>query len=415
MQPHIVLTTFGSLGDLHPYLAVGLALRERGAQVTVATSELYRDIVVREGLRFHPVRPDMNHLMGTPEVVARALHPRTGGHYILKKMMLPVLEQSYEDLLPLAREADLLVSHPIAFATPIAADVLKKKWAAVVLQPLGLLSVYDPPTSPAAPFLENFRNAGPNFWRMLLHLGKSMVRRAGAPINKFRRQVGVPPTPIPIFDGMQSPYGTFGWFPSAMSRPQPDWPAGTRVTGYPFFDEPSAALTREIETFLQNGPPPVVFTMGSAAVFDAGSFYRESARAAELANKRAILLIGRDERNRPQRIPDGVLLADYAPYGLLFPHASAIVHQGGIGTTAQSLRAGHPSIIVPYSHDQPDNARRARNLGCAEVIPRTKYRADIVAAALKRCESRNEAARSVADLVRAETGASTAADLLLKV
>lgn len=325
MRPHIALTTFGSLGDLHPYLAVGGSLRERGARVTVATSENYRAKVVAEGFEFHPVRPDLMGLINDPELIAKALHPVTGGRYIISDLMMPHLRESFDDLMPLARDADLLVSHAIAFATPIAADLLHKPWISVILQPMGVLSAYDPPTSPAAPWLDRFRGRNPAVWRGLLHVGKYIVRRAGNPINAFRRSVGVAPVNSPILDGMYSPHGKHAWFSRVMAKRQPDWPADIDVTGYPFYDEAGTGLAPELSAFLDAGPPPVVFTMGSAAVFDAGSFYQESAAAVQRLGLRAVMLVGGDPRNTsPGKLPDSILAVPYAPYANLFPRAAAI-------------------------------------------------------------------------------------------
>src|ERR1019366_84847 len=121
-------------------------------------------------------------------------------------------------------------------------------------------------------------------------------------------------------------------------------------------------------------PPPVVFTLGSSAVFDAGKFFAESLAAVSATGQRAVLLIGRDPRNVPTTaVPSTVLIAQYAPYSELLPRAAATIHQGGVGTTAQALRSGKPMIVVPWSHDQPDNAMRVRKLGVAPVIPRSKY------------------------------------------
>src|SRR5258707_8447431 len=99
----ILLTTFGSLGDLHPYIAVGLGLRARGHAVTLATSEVYRTKVEGEGLRFHAVRPNVAGLIDDPASMNKAFHPLTGSEYILRKVFLPFLEQAFEDVLPIAR------------------------------------------------------------------------------------------------------------------------------------------------------------------------------------------------------------------------------------------------------------------------------------------------------------------------
>ncbi len=132
-------------------------------------------------------------------------------------------------------------------------------------------------------------------------------------------------------------------------------------------------MPSELIRFLDAGPLPLVFTLGSSAVVDAGPFYDHSATAAKLLGRRAVLLVGKDPRNRPATLPDGIVAFDYAPFSELFPRAAAIVHQGGIGTTAQAMRSGRPMLVMPYAHDQPDNAERVTRLGIARTIPRHRY------------------------------------------
>ena len=150
-------------------------------------------------------------------------------------------------------------------------------------------------------------------------------------------------------------------------------------------------------------------------MFDARNFYDESAEAARLTGRRAVLLTGPDPRNRPARaLPGSVFVAEYAPYSELFAHASAIVHQGGVGTTAQALRAGRPMIVVPFSHDQPDNANRVARLGVARVVPRGRYRADRVADALGALRGLEAQAALVGRAVSSEDGAAAACENLEK-
>ena len=168
-------------------------------------------------------------------------------------------------------------------------------------------------------------------------------------------------------------------FSSLLGRSQRDWPESTRTTGFVFYDgdEGRTELEPELTRFLDRGPPPLVFTLGSAAVITAGNFYEESASAVAALGMRAVLLVGADPANLPrQTLSKDILAVKYAPYSKLFPRASAIIHQGGVGTTAQALRAGKPMLIMPYSHDQPDNARRMRRLGVAKVVQRRHYRAE---------------------------------------
>jgi rhamnosyltransferase subunit B len=195
-------------------------------------------------------------------------------------------------------------------------------------------------------------------------------------------------------------------------------PPNTRITGFCFYDADAgnAALPRHLEEFLAAGPAPVVFTLGSAAVLAAGSFYDYSARAAIRLGVRAVLLIGSDQRNRPQvALPETICVAEYAPYSGLFPRAELVVHQGGVGTTAQCLRAGKPMLIMPYSHDQPDNARRMWRLGVARVVRRASYTPVRVARKLKAMLEEPmfaERAAEAAHVLEHEDGVRSACDLL---
>jgi UDP:flavonoid glycosyltransferase YjiC (YdhE family) len=159
-----------------------------------------------------------------------------------------------------------------------------------------------------------------------------------------------------------------------------------------------------------------VFTLGSSAVVIGGDFYVESAEAARRLGRRAVLLVGKEGWNQlPHPLPEGVLACEYAPHGELFPHAAAIVHQGGVGTTGQALRAGHPMLVVPFAHDQPDNAFRVARRGVGRVLPRNRYQAARVVRELRLLlETPSYAARAaeVGRQVRAENGVETACNAL---
>ena len=190
-----------------------------------------------------------------------------------------------------------------------------------------------------------------------------------------------------------------------------------RYKGFPFFDRkdnqpPDVDLLR----FLGKGPAPIVFTLGTAAVHIAGDFYRESIKAAKLLNRRAVLLIG-SERNRPtEPLPEGIIAVNYAPFGEILPRVAAMVHQCGVGTTAQGFRAGIPMLAVPFAHDQHDNGSRIERLGVARMIARNSYKAERVASELKELLGNPSYARNAKEIgsrVRAESGAALAVDLIL--
>ena len=161
------------------------------------------------------------------------------------------------------------------------------------------------------------------------------------------------------------------------------------------------------------GPPPIVFTLGSSAFWVARDFYRDSIAAAEGLGKRALLLIGHERNRSSSPLPDGVAAFEYAPFSEVLPRACAIVHQGGVGTTGQAMRAGKPTLIVPHAHDQFDNAARVERLGAARSLPRPKYTAESATRELRRLlddPSYAEAAKKVGEVVSKEDGARVAAD-----
>jgi UDP:flavonoid glycosyltransferase YjiC (YdhE family) len=265
--------------------------------------------------------------------------------------------------------------------------------------------------------LARLQPALPGMGRVIARFARWVTRSWPEPIYQLRAELGLGRGPDPIFEAKHSPYLVLAMFSPLLGEPQPDWPAATRVTGFVFYDGDAGQreLPAALEDFLQQGPPPLVFTLGSAAVLDAGDFYQQSALAAELTGQRAVLLVGSDPRNVPLTISSNICVAHYAPYSKLFPRASVIVHQGGVGTTAQALISGKPMLVMPYSHDQPDNARRVRRLGVARVIRRRRYRADLAAERitllLENAKLRRRAAK-IGEQLRAENGLKAACDAL---
>lgn len=416
----ITLVTFGSLGDLHPYLAIGLELKRRGHSPVIATSEYWREKVEAEGLDFAPVRPDAaNDLDERRAFLARLFDTREGTRIVLSELMMPVLRESFDDTRRAAEGADLMVAHPLTFSVRLISELEGIPWASSVLAPLSFLSSLDPPVLPIMSWLERFRWLGPRFHQALFQLGRRQTIPWAKPWHALRAELGLPPTrENPIFEGQHSPDLVLALFSEQLARPQADWPPQTVVTGFCDFDRNGdhEAPPEEVERFLDAGPPPVVFTLGSAAVWSPGSFYAESLEAIRRLKARAILLIGPEGVNAlPEPLPEGVAAFGYAPYSSLFPRAAAIVHQGGVGTTAQAMRAGRPMVVVPFGFDQQDNAARVQRLGIARMIPKERYCADRVARALRQLLDEPGPADRAAEIgrrVRQENGAAVAGNAI---
>jgi UDP:flavonoid glycosyltransferase YjiC (YdhE family) len=372
----IVLSNIGTFGDINPLIAIALELKRRGHTPIMAVPEVYRCKIEPLGLSFHALRPDID---PTNTILVEMIYDvNHGTERGLREFLFPVLKQTYEDLLDAATKparADLLLLGELNYAGPIVAEVTGIPWASYVLAPFSFFSAFDPPVLPPYPKLATADNL-PGMGRAMRRLARFVTRKWPEPVYALRRELGLPPGQNPIFDAKHSPHLVLALFSHVLGVEQEDWPANTQITGFCFYDSDAgnASLPPHLESFLAAGEPPVVFTLGSAAVLAAGPFYSLSAQAAKLLGRRAILLIGTDPRNLPQEpLPDSICVAEYAPYSTLFPRASVVVHQGGVGTTAQCLRAGRPMLIMPYSHDQPDNARRMRRMKISRTVQRSKY------------------------------------------
>lgn len=406
----VLLTTFGSYGDLNPFLAIGLELKRRGHAATIATSEVYRDDVTRVGLGFEPTRPDLD--KNDLEMFARAMDPRRGTEVVVREIVMSRLRESYADLEKAAQGAALLISHPLTYAAPLLAEKKGLKWLSASFQPMGFFSPYDPPVLPPAPWLGALRGLGPLFHKPLFRLLKKLSYPWGDEVRKFRRELGLPPGGDPIFEGQYSPYGTLALYSSLFGPAQPDWPEGVTHCGFPFLDSDigGKGFDPRLGEFLNAGPAPVAFTLGSAAVMIAGDFYERAAAAAEAAGVRAVLLAGPGAEKRTSS--ENAVAVASAPYHLLFPRCAAVVHSGGIGTTGQALRAGIPQLVVPHAHDQFDNAARVKRLGCGDWTD-AKNLTPALGRLLKNRPAHHRAA-AIAKALRAEKGAAAACDAVEK-
>lgn len=379
------MTTHGSLGDLHPYLGLALGLQARGHKPVLATSAYHRRTIAAAGVEFQAIRPDIT--FNDKEHYRRLNEPKRGLERVLREVMLPVLRTTYDDLLAVVQTdggADLLISQLLIFAAPLIAEKIGIPWVATELQPGAFLSAHDPPVLAPIPALAKLRRLGAPFHRTLFRILQFPARVWCEPVRQLRRELGLQPVADPIFTGRHASQLVLALFSRLIGQPQPDWPAQTLVTGFPFYEEPGASLPPELRQFLAAGEPPLIFTLGSSVVWDAGSFYVESAAAAQKLGKRAVLLVGDDPLNNPREsLSEHLLAVPYAPYVHLFPRASAIVHQGGIGTTGQALRAGKPMLVIPYGGDQFDNGARVERLGVGRVLRRNHYRAERVAVELQ--------------------------------
>lgn len=412
----IVVTTIGSLGDLHPKIAIALELRKRGHDVVFATHKEYQSKIEALGFEFHRMRPD-NTALDDPQEMARMMDLQTGSEYIVRKWVCPSLREMYSDLMHSASYADFIFAGEGVVAARLVAEKLGMRWASSAMAPISFFSVYDPPVLAPFPFLAKLRRFGAIANQGVINFAKFVSNSWAEPVHQLRRELGLSALKgNPFIDDKFSPYLVLALFSPVLAKPQPDWVANTVLTGFTFYDgsQGSTELTPELKQFLDAGAAPIVFTLGSAAVIDPGNFYQESIQAAKLLNRRAVLLIGKN--TPPENLSEDILAVSYAPYSQIFPHACAIVHQGGIGTTAQALRAGRPTLVMPYSHDQPDNAARVERLGTSRTIPRKQYSASRVVKELCLLDNPSYTAKAteIKRIIQLENGVCVACDEIEK-
>jgi rhamnosyltransferase subunit B len=402
-------------------IAIGLELKKRGHEVVFATSQVYHRRLANLGFSPRSLRPDTLRPDDT-ETLSRLMDLRDGPSRLFRDFIFPDIKNSYEDISLLAQGVDAILVGELAYAGQIAGDKMHIPWAFLALSPGGFFSAYDMPLAPGYEHFEAFHTLSPHLNRLLIEIFKRLCSEWTRPYHDLRREVGLPQQGNPIFNDKYSPYLVLAAFSSVLGQSQKDWPESTVITGFAYHDsvpdlfdanDGGQSNRQKLEAFLSSGEPPVVFTLGSAAMFVPGDFYHESLQAAKLLNKRAIFLMGQNPLFND--LPQSMIAFDYIPYQEIFPHASVIVHHGGIGTSAQALRAGRPTVVVPYSNDQPDNARRLKKLGTSVTVSRKNYKARKIADVLKQVlsdESIKSKALSIKLLMQDDSGASRAADEL---
>ena len=324
----ILIHAFGSYGDIHPYMALALELQRRGHVPVFATSPIYRNKIEAEGIIFRPIRPDLPRI--DRALMRQVFDRRKGTEFIFRHILMPNLRDSYQDLAAVAEKPDLIITHPVAFAGPLLARVRAIPWISTVLAPASFMSAHDPPAFAGFPFPEHTARLGRGFHRVFYAVADRLTRPWLGPYRDLERELGLRPGPNPIFTGQHSPQLVLGLFSPVLASPQPDWPPQARATGFVFFDrdEVEHPPAPHLETFLNSGSAPLVFTLGSAAVQAAGNFFAESAKAARLLQRRAVLLVGKDMPRPPSELLSSeVVVFDYARFSQLFPRAIAIVHQ----------------------------------------------------------------------------------------
>ncbi|HEV2581001.1 MAG TPA: glycosyltransferase [Ktedonobacteraceae bacterium] len=373
----IVVTTFGSIGDLNPFVALGLALRSNGHDVIFAVEDNFQQQVSLLGFPVCKLTGDQSQALDSySHQIFNSERPLTSLKLLVDRYILPTLPAKVEELREVCRQADLLISVAPQFAASIVAEMLQIPWMAVILTPSTLpsASIEAQPMSVQLPApLQRLSN------RFSWFLGGMVLRQiVDKPINRVRRAFHVPPRSDLMWTGNLSPRFTAMAVSSALVPRPHDWPEYVRMTGFCFWDGAEDwQFSETLKTFLRGDRPVVAVTAGTVAPGERALFasYYQTSRESILACGARALLINAPENSDSPEQRENVLQIPFAPFSAIFPMCAAVIHHGGIGTIAQCLRAGVPSLVVPGGIDQPFNAAQVVQRKAGLWIPRKRYTA----------------------------------------
>jgi len=412
-EARVLLVSRGSSGDIYPFLGVATALMNRGVRVGFVANPYFAESVRRIGAEFFPMGAHLR-----PDDRLR-IHPIASNRWVGTLFWLRVLSGSAaNDIVPALRPAiaafhpDLILAHQNCLGAPWIAQEFGLEWWNVVLAPCTFPSAFQPSVYSIG--LDTTRL--PMFVRRIQNWCVRAVINAmvDPPVNRTRRAHGLAPQ-SDTFCGEMLRGVTLAMFAPAFRPPAPDDPKHLSIVGFPWFDPPGTNPEPDdaVEAFLRTGDPPVVVAMGSMFSMVHARTNDNLVRACLSLNRR-IIVIGAISEDLPA--DPRVLVIPRATYSELFARSAAVVHHGGIGTTARALRVGVPSVVVPFAVDQFDNAARLRRLGVAAVSsPKASPRRFAHALARVLDDPRiRERARTLAPIMALGDGAESAAERIAR-
>jgi UDP:flavonoid glycosyltransferase YjiC (YdhE family) len=390
-EVQILLTAIGSYGDVHPMVGLGRRLRERGHRVTIAVCPYFAELVERAGLEMLPLGTveEYVEIVNNPDL----WHPTRGLRTIARGILASTMRRTHRLIVERYEPGEtMVVAASLDLGARIAQDQLGVPTATVHLAPALFRSLDLSPVLPPMWF-----GPGAPRWLKRVQYGladRLLVDPLVAPgVNAFRAELGLPPVRQIFNQWWHSPARVIAMFPEWFAPRQRDWPSQVTLTDFPLWDESELAdPPADAAEFLADGAPPIVFTPGSAMAHGR-AFFRAAAEACARLGARGMLLT-RYAEQVPRELPRGVRHFEFAPLSQVLPRSAALVHHGGVGTSSQALAAGAPQLVMPMTHDQPDNAARLVRLGVAETLSPRRFRGPAVARALERLTTSPGVARA---------------------
>jgi len=365
-SPLVIVATSGTGGDILPFITLSQGLLERGHRVVMLVPRFHEAIVSASGVPYQT--------MGTHEEFQSVLNdPRLWderkGWGVIWNGLVPYLGALRQLIQRLpVEESCVVLSHPILIPMAAMARSVRPNLqiVAAYLAPANLCSSHDMLSAGSLRIPEWI----PISWRQALWklIHKGWIDPATLPSLNSARELSGLPNVSHFFEHMfTAPNASLGLFPSWYACVQPDWPKSFSEGDFVSATlQSQTKLSPELGQFLSNGSPPIVFTPGTGHQH-ASKYFNIALKTLMRLGRRGIFVTPHPTQI-PDSLPPSVMWQSHVPFALLLPSAAAVVHHGGIGTTAQAFRTGTPQLIVPFAYDQFDNGLRAKRLGVAEVL-----------------------------------------------
>lgn len=411
---HITLLAYGSRGDVQPYVALGVGFQRAGHAVRLAAPALFESFVTDYGIEFAPLAGDPAQLVR--QAVERAGPGATllGLARVILEHTIPIAAQVMCGCLDACQDTDAVI-HSLLLTTAgyeIARRLGVPDFSALIFATFAPTGAFPNQGMPALPLGPVYNQLTHKFFTALYwhggRLGYHRVRRKHPDLPRLTAW------PFDARNQRVTPI-LYGFSPHVIPKP-PDWGANVHVTGYWSLDAaPGWLPSPELLEFLAAGPPPVFVGFGSNISRDMGRLAEIALAALAQTGQRGLLLSGWGGL-APADLPPNVFQIESAPFAWLFPRMKAVVHHGGVGTTADALRAGVPSIIVPFTADQPYWGRRVYQLGVGPApIVHKKLTVERLAAAIQAAvtdEALRQRAAGLGARLRAEDGVARAVEIV---
>lgn len=409
----ITIATVGTRGDVQPYIALGHGLQSRGHQVQIATDSTFQNFITASGVGFAEVKADPRRAL-QEDIRKIGSNPARLLRWI-ETNFTPLARQYFIDMHAACQDSDAILVSMLAFAAMHVAQALK----------IPFLSTYLSPVTPTREFPSMVASGMPDWlpfkgqlnWLSFRLYNLAFFRMMLPVINQMRQEIlDLPPVPWSYYSGLDVSEVPIihGYSQHVIPKPK-DWGEHQHVSGYWFMDNPAWQPPEKLMCFLEEGSPPIYIGFGSMVDVEAQKATEQVLAALQLTGQRAVLHSGWSDLGAGE-ISEHAYKVDDVPHSWLFPRMAAIVHHGGAGTTAAALRAGVPSVIVPYFADQPFWSRWVYQLGASpKPIPRDKLSAANLASAIQRATMdstilRN--ARLLGEKIQAEDGVTIAVELI---